>query len=229
LKESNPIYAVKKQAGSDAEKIFYGFSKVDLESTVTELGEKALTKFKKLKELECCVPSDFNVLGSAVEVIYIWLKGGPKQEETQEKLKIALKDVFLLKKSEEDLDVRLSDYLKRFDDADELLATYSETLTAIIKDVKMEAEATILKNIAEKEERELKRREEFLTHLNAYQRASAELQECADYNDMKKSKETLYVTLQELSTFCSIEELASHGKMNNDSKNFLYSKVAIKV
>ncbi|PJD98125.1 MAG: hypothetical protein CK425_00075 [Parachlamydia sp.] len=227
LQETNAIYALKKQARREAKSAYDGISNPnDLEKKVEEIGGKALKAFKDFSVSVACVWSPRDVLGSACELIYMWLQP-TKQEEVLEKLKSALKSVFLFEQNEAELYRGLEKYLERFPDGQELLKKNSETLNALVKEAKNEAEKAIEQRASEKEKREVESTEILLDRLSSYQRASQELLGDRDYLEMKAEKQRVYKNLKQLASFCKLEELTSHRKINTDSNLFLYNKTAV--
>lgn len=221
LRETVAIYAVKKQARKEAQEAYYKITNPeDHEKKVEEIGEKALKAFKAFTKAIECMRTPRDVLGSASEVVYMWGRPG-KQEELLEQLKSALKEVFLFNQSEEELYLRLEEYLERFPDGKELLKTHTERLKALVEEAKIEAEKTTKQYALEKEQREIENVSMLLTRLDSYQRAGKELLEEADYIKMKDEKRRVYKHLEQLASFCKLEELTSHKKITQESLNLL--------
>lgn len=221
LRETAAIYAVKKQARKEAQEAYYRIvNPDDHEKKVEEMGEKALKAFRNFTRAIECMRTPMDVLGSASEVVYMWGQPG-KQEEILEQLKSVLREVFLFDQSEEELYLRLEEYLEKFPDGKELLKTHAETLKALVKEAKIEAEKTTKQYAIEKEQREIENVSVLLARLDSYQRAGKELLEDADYIKMKDEKKRVYKHLEQLASFCKLEELTSHKKITQESLSLL--------
>jgi hypothetical protein len=221
LRETAAIYAVKKQARKEAQEAYYRIvNPDDHEKKVEEMGEKALKAFRNFTRAIECMRTPMDVLGSASEVVYMWGQPG-KQEEILEQLKSVLREVFLFNQSEEELYLRLEEYLEKFPDGKELLKTHAETLKALVKEAKIEAEKTTKQYAIEKEQREIENVSVLLARLDSYQRAGKELLEDADYIKMKDEKKRVYKHLEQLASFCKLEELTSHKKITQESLSLL--------
>jgi hypothetical protein len=183
---------------------------------------KVFAKFKTVFA-NCCSQSPIAIIENALRALQYGDKDDQqKREKTIEQLRHAIQWWFL------DCDLNPSYDLK------EHLCKYGSypdsTMQVLVEQLpiaRQKAQEIKAKREAERGERIAQNREILERNISVYQGAKEKCKGEEGYQQYTAKKQAFYKVLQEVGAFCTLSELTSHSKINNQSQSLLYRKTKV--